>query len=87
MCELACSVTHSVRWVAQSLSHSLTTHLLTHSLTHSPTLQDLSCEMIFGQAPPPLEEDPVYKQPCFVPQCSLAQKLEACPKTDTERAA
>ena len=48
-------------------------------------VQDLSCEMIFGQAPPPLEEDPVYKQPCFVPQCSLAQKLEACPKTDTER--
>jgi hypothetical protein len=41
--------------------------------------------MIFGQAPPPLEEDPVYAQPCFVPQCSLAQRAEPCPKTDTKR--
>jgi hypothetical protein len=41
--------------------------------------------MIFGQAPPPLEEDPVFQQPCFIPQCSLAKRSEPCPKTDTTR--
>ena len=42
--------------------------------------------MIFGQAPPPLEQDPVYNQPCFVTQCSLAQRaVVPCPKTDTVR--
>lgn len=43
--------------------------------------------MIFGQAPPALEEDAVYGQPCFVPQCSLAARAEPCPKTDTRREA
>ena len=27
--------------------------------------------MIFGQAPPPVEQDPVYTQPCFSKQCNL----------------
>jgi hypothetical protein len=54
-------------------------------LTMNPNFEDLSCDMIFGQAPPPLEHDPVYTQPCFVPQCSLAAGVEPCPKTDTER--
>jgi hypothetical protein len=55
-------------------------------LTMNPNFEDLSCEMVFGQAPPPLEQDPVYTQSCFVPQCSLADRIEPCPKTDTERA-
>ena len=57
-------------------------------LTMNPNFEDLSCEMIFGQAPPPLEQDPAYSQPCFVPACSLAQRgPEPCPKVDTERSA
>ncbi|KAI8472878.1 MAG: hypothetical protein J3K34DRAFT_412763 [Monoraphidium minutum] len=52
-------------------------------LTMNPNFEDLSCEMIFGQAPPRLEEDPVFAQPCFVPQCSLASRVEPCPKTET----
>jgi hypothetical protein len=28
--------------------------------------EDMSCEMIYGQAPPPLEEDPALQQPCFL---------------------
>lgn len=54
-------------------------------LTMNPNFDDLSCDMIFGQAPPPLEEDPVYTRSCFVPQCSLAATVEPCPKTDSER--
>eukprot|EP00878_Enallax_costatus_P007865 GHUV01008230.1.p1 GENE.GHUV01008230.1~~GHUV01008230.1.p1 ORF type:complete len:294 (+),score=80.49 GHUV01008230.1:154-1035(+) len=54
-------------------------------LTMNPNFEDLSCDMVFGQAPPPLEQDPVYTQACFVPQCSLAASVEPCPKTDTER--
>lgn len=27
-----------------------------------PNFEDLSCEMIFGQAPPPIEQDEVYNQ-------------------------
>ena len=30
-----------------------------------PNFEDLSCKMIFGQAPPPLSDDPVTQQPCF----------------------
>eukprot|EP00882_Tetradesmus_deserticola_P026567 GHRQ01029318.1.p1 GENE.GHRQ01029318.1~~GHRQ01029318.1.p1 ORF type:complete len:237 (+),score=90.34 GHRQ01029318.1:189-899(+) len=55
-------------------------------LTMNPNFEDLSCEMVFGQAPPPLEQDAVYTQSCFVPHCSLADRIEACPKTDSERA-
>lgn len=32
------------------------------------SFEDLSCEMIFGQAPTPIEEDKVYNQPCFTRQ-------------------
>eukprot|EP00884_Botryococcus_braunii_P003730 jgi/Botrbrau1/13358/Bobra.0158s0011.1 len=56
-------------------------------LTMNPNFEDLSCEMVFGQMAPPFEEDPVYNQPCFVNNCSLAQKDRLpCPKLDTERA-
>ncbi|CAN0898237.1 Beta-carotene isomerase D27, chloroplastic [Linum grandiflorum] len=29
-----------------------------------PNFDDMSCDMIFGEEPPPLSEDPVFKQPC-----------------------
>ncbi len=31
-------------------------------LTMNPNFEDLSCEMIFGQVPPPIEQDAVYNQ-------------------------
>ncbi|CAL8178533.1 unnamed protein product [Prunus armeniaca] len=30
-----------------------------------PNFDDMSCEMIFGQDPPELSDDPALKQPCF----------------------
>ncbi|GLI66286.1 hypothetical protein VaNZ11_010047 [Volvox africanus] len=59
-------------------------------LTMNPNFEDLSCSMIFGQAPPPMNEDPAYNQPCFAVQCSIASRAEGaalppCPKVDTER--
>ncbi|CAG9461679.1 unnamed protein product [Pedinophyceae sp. YPF-701] len=57
-------------------------------LTMNPNFEDLSCEMIFGQAPPPIEEDEAYQQPCFVGKCSVPgsdNKDRPCPKIDTER--
>ncbi|KAL1216558.1 Beta-carotene isomerase D27 [Cardamine amara subsp. amara] len=30
-----------------------------------PDFDDLSCEMMFGQEPPAIEDDPALKQPCF----------------------
>lgn len=56
-------------------------------LTMNPDFETLECEMIFGQTPPPIEEDPVYNQPCLA-VCNLASGKSAskpCPKTDTER--
>lgn len=50
-------------------------------LTMIPNFEDLSCEMIFGQTPPPPEEDPAYSQPCLANQCALGnQSLKPCPK-------
>lgn len=31
--------------------------------------EDMSCEMVYGQVPPPFEEDPVSKQPCYDSIC------------------
>ncbi|PWA72442.1 hypothetical protein CTI12_AA270640 [Artemisia annua] len=33
--------------------------------TMVPNFDDMSCEMIFGQEPPALKDDPVFKQPCY----------------------
>ncbi|KAL1329707.1 beta-carotene isomerase D27, chloroplastic [Arachis hypogaea] len=30
-----------------------------------PNFDDMSCEMIFGQEPPPSTDDPAFKQPCY----------------------
>lgn len=50
-------------------------------LTMTPNFQDLSCEMVFGQRPPPLETEDAYQQPCLQDMCSMAQSAPpACPK-------
>jgi Beta-carotene isomerase D27-like, C-terminal len=50
-------------------------------LTMVPNFEDLSCEMIFGQAPPPLETEDAYHQPCLLTQCETASpRAVACPK-------
>ncbi|CAN0908939.1 Beta-carotene isomerase D27, chloroplastic [Linum grandiflorum] len=54
-------------------------------LTMNPNFEDMSCEMIYGQAPPSFEDDPVAKQPCFPsisgsmanPNSSICPKLQA----------
>lgn len=57
-------------------------------LTMKPNFEDLSCEMIFGQAPPNMEDDPAYVQPCFISNCNIASDTTKtpCPRTDTSRA-
>ncbi|KAL4546208.1 hypothetical protein Ndes2526B_g05299 [Nannochloris sp. 'desiccata'] len=65
-------------------------------LTMNPDFETLECEMIFGQAPPPIEQDEVYNQPCLS-VCNIAKLSDtvgggnssppACPKTDTDRTA
>lgn len=55
-------------------------------LTMNPDFETLECNMIFGQAPPPLEDDPVYNQPCFsVCNIGTGSMPTPCPKIDTER--
>ncbi|XP_054823357.1 beta-carotene isomerase D27, chloroplastic isoform X2 [Prosopis cineraria] len=50
-------------------------------LTMIPNFEDMSCEMVYGQAPPPFEEDPVSKQPCYAEICSVANpNSSVCPK-------
>lgn len=50
-------------------------------LTMTPNFDDFSCEMVFGQAPPPLETEAAYQQPCLVDHCSLATPADRpCPK-------
>lgn len=41
-------------------------------LTMTPNFEDLSCEMVFGQLAPPLEQEQVYYQPCLQMPCSIA---------------
>ncbi|WP_373541964.1 DUF4033 domain-containing protein [Chamaesiphon sp.] len=50
-------------------------------LTMIPNFEDLSCEMIFGQLPPPPAADVAYQQPCLELQCPTATHATvACPK-------
>lgn len=46
-------------------------------LTLTPNFEDFSCEMIFGQVPPPLETEAAYHQPCIAPDHGLGS---SCPK-------
>ncbi|DBA78089.1 TPA: hypothetical protein ACH3X2_008062 [Trebouxia sp. C0005] len=56
-------------------------------LTMKPDFADLSCEMVFGEAPPPIHLDEVYNEPCFTKNCVLADRDPnlPCPKVDTQR--
>ena len=50
-------------------------------LTMTPNFEDFSCEMVFGQVPPPLESEPIYDQPCLAGDCPTADiKAQACPR-------
>ena len=48
-------------------------------LTMPPNFEDLSCDMVFGQAPPPLETEAAYQQPCLQ-ECTVVSEAPACPK-------
>ena len=49
-------------------------------LTMTPNFTDLSCEMVFGQFPPPLETESAYTQPCLVDRCPIAKPMASfCP--------
>ncbi|AQK43782.1 Digalactosyldiacylglycerol synthase 1 chloroplastic [Zea mays] len=53
-------------------------------LTMNPNFEDMSCEMIYGQVPPLLEEDPASKQACYPSHCSMSTpSASACPKLHT----
>ncbi|KAL2902878.1 Beta-carotene isomerase D27 chloroplastic [Bienertia sinuspersici] len=50
-------------------------------LTMNPNFEDMSCEMVYGQVPPPFEEDPVSKQACYKDLCSMSNPSSSiCPK-------
>lgn len=50
-------------------------------LTMTPNFEDFSCEMVFGQIPPRLEEEEAYQQPCLKEHCPTASGFqEPCPK-------
>ncbi len=50
-------------------------------LTMTPNFEDFSCEMVFGQPPPPLQTEAAYNEPCLKDQCPTAQSAIApCPK-------
>lgn len=48
-------------------------------LTMTPDFKDLSCDMVFGQAPPPLDTEDAYQQPCLK-DCNVTSEAPACPK-------
>ncbi|CAE5962147.1 unnamed protein product [Arabidopsis lyrata] len=52
-------------------------------LTMNPNFEDMSCEMIYGQAPPAFEEDVATKQPCLADICSMSTPSSPiCPKLE-----
>ena len=52
-------------------------------LTMEPNFEDMSCKMIFGKMPLPLEQDPVYQQACLK-ECTTAKLADGarCHKLD-----
>ncbi len=50
-------------------------------LTMTPNFEDFSCEMVFGQAPPPLATEAIAQQRCLSQGCTLANpKAPVCPQ-------
>lgn len=37
--------------------------------------EDMSCDMVYGQAPPTFEEDPVSKQACYANICEYDSRV------------
>ena len=48
-------------------------------LTMTPNFEDMSCEMVFGQMPPPLETEDVAQQPCLS-TCPSKLTVDSCPQ-------
>ncbi|BAT88881.1 hypothetical protein VIGAN_05251800 [Vigna angularis var. angularis] len=44
-------------------------------LTMTPNFEDMSCDMVYGQAPPTFEDDPVSKQPCYEDICKYDSQV------------
>lgn len=50
-------------------------------LTMTPNFEDFSCDMVFGQPPPPLNTEDVAQQPCLKQQCPTAvPQALSCPQ-------
>jgi hypothetical protein len=50
-------------------------------LTMTPDFEDLSCEMVFGKNPPPLETEEASRHPCLQTYCPTAvNSPQPCPK-------
>lgn len=53
-------------------------------LTMTPNFEDFSCEMVFGQMPPPLATEAAAQQPCLIDRCEMARpQTQVCPKLQT----
>lgn len=59
-------------------------------VTMTPNFEDFSCEMVFGQNPPPLHQEECSRQPCLQEICDTAvtsltlKNLAPCPKIHRE---
>lgn len=49
-------------------------------LTMTPNFEDFSCQMVFGNAPPALDEDPALQQPCLQECSAGSASLTPCHK-------
>ena len=50
-------------------------------LTMTPNFEDMSCEMVFGHLPPPLETEQAYHQACLINHCNdSATTVSPCPR-------
>lgn len=50
-------------------------------VTLTPNFEDLSCDMVFGQVPPPLASEAAYEQACLLEKCETAHaSRDRCPK-------
>lgn len=56
-------------WLYQIPTQKFFTEDFGLPVTMKPNFEDLSCDMIFGETPPAMEDDDAFKQPCFAAQC------------------
>ena len=56
------------------------------AMTMEPNFEDGSCKMIWGQAPPPLQEDKAMQEPCKTHLCTVYREIGAScdPKSRAE---